>query len=78
MSKRLFPELDKLAAKSSELETIEGFVEFMREKGVQFGCWENNTFEACPIKLSEFIYEYLGIDMSDVENERRKILEQLQ
>lgn len=77
MTEKLFPELEKLAEKSSELETIQGFLEFTQKKRIEFGSWENDTFEPHPVNISDLIYEYLGVDMNTVEKERRKILEQL-
>ena len=77
MSGRLFPELDKLAAKRGEFETVEDFLLFMQGKGFEFGYWVNDSFEHRPINLSELIYEYLEIDTSVVEKERRKLLEQI-
>ena len=76
MSKRLFPELDKLAACSSDIELIRSFLGELNDKGYEFGRWDGDTFYPANLELDKVIHKHFDIDLTKVEHERRLVLAQ--
>ena len=75
MSKRKFPELDKLAALNSDISQVRSFLEDMSEKGFEFGRWDGDQFYPANLQLENVIHEYFDIDLDKVEKERRQVLD---
>jgi len=66
-----YPECDKLNEVANVQSTLIQFTEWLEEKGYEVVPFEKST----PVhKLSELVYEFMGIDQKKIEAERREML----
>lgn len=91
--KNKYPESEKLLAVREESQKIGEFLEWLKSK-VTLATWEENEDDDTQAYMAEILCpvykynggngtqlllaEYFGIDLDQVEEERRRILEELQ
>lgn len=76
------PALDRLAAVHGEMRAIEEFLEWLSEQGLFIAMWEDvGRIEPRGMPIGESAHDvvacYLGVDLAEVERERRGLLDEL-
>lgn len=72
------PELDKLHKVTDESQGIGAFLDWLREQGLTL-CkyYVDETYEPCGLPAEKLLADYYKIDLEEVEQERRDLLDWL-
>jgi len=69
-----YPELNKLKAYQSSVETLKDLFESMSEQGLELGKWEGDSFIPANVNIEALIHNQFDIDLKQVEKERQAML----
>ena len=72
--KEKFPTLEKLSVAHAEKLALLNFLNFLGNKGLMLGFWDESRFVPSNIKGESLIHEYLGINEELLEQERQQLL----
>lgn len=77
------PNIKKMQASRHQTETIHSFLVFVREKGIQLSKQDPNnprhpiTFGTEGPRLDALLYEFIDVDVDELEKEKQAILDNL-
>ena len=69
-----YPTLEKLSSVHTEKLALLNFLDFLGNKGLMLGFWDDTRFVPSNTKSESLIHEYLEIDDNILEKERQQLL----
>ena len=72
-----FPEHEKMQKIQKKSQAIGEFLEWIRDKDIEFCLWDEHGDEFVPFRdsVEKILATYFGIDLTKIETEKRAMLE---